>query len=128
MQLIAFHGRWWHGLGADAFLSAILARGQKRACGGRFFYYLRFGFCRSSIVNQKNTIKSMIPQRLLELIPSSMRDNWANQIVEAFKEHNPALYQSMEQWSLIPDDKKEVVVSEILSAAEQIHWQIQDEN
>ena len=92
-----------------------------------FFYYLRFSFCRLSIVNQKNTIKSMIPQRLLELVPSSLRDSWANRIVEMFKEHNPALYQSMEQWSLIPDDKKDVVVNEILYAAEQIHWEIQDE-
>jgi len=78
-------------------------------------------------VNQKNTIKSMIPQRLLELVPSSMRDNWANRIVEKVKAHNPSLYAAMGQWSLIPEDEKDTVVNEILTAAEQVHREIQDE-
>ena len=91
------------------------------------FYYLRSGFSRSGTVNQKNTIKSMIPQRLLELVPSSMRDKWANRIVEKVRAHNPALYAAMGEWSFIPDEEKEKVVNEILTAAEQIHWEFQDE-
>ena len=79
-------------------------------------------------MNQKNTIKSMIPERLLKLVPSPVRDKWANRIVEKVKAHNPDLYADMGQWSFIPDEKKETVVNEILSAAEQIHWEIRDEN
>ena len=79
-------------------------------------------------MNQKNTIKSMIPQRLLELVPSSVRDKWANCIVEKVKAHNPALYAAIGQWSFIPDEEKETVVGEILFAAEQVHWEIRDES
>ena len=79
-------------------------------------------------MNQRNTIKSMIPQRLLELVPSSVRDKWANRIVEKVKAHNPALYAAIGQWSIIPDEEKETVVGEILFAAEQVHWEIRDES
>ena len=79
-------------------------------------------------MNQKNTIKSMIPQRLLELVPSSVRDKWANRIVEKVKAHNPALYAAIGQWRFIPDEEKETVVGEILFAAEQVHWEIRDES
>ena len=79
-------------------------------------------------MNQKNTIKSMIPQRLLELVPSSVRDKWANRIVEKVMAHNPALFAAMGQWSYIPDEEKETVVIEILLAAEQIHWEIRNES
>ena len=70
----------------------------------------------------------MIPERLLKLVPSAVRDKWANRIVEKVKAHNPALYAAMGQWSFIPDEEKETVVGEILFAAEQIHWEIRDEN
>lgn len=83
---------------------------------------------RKNTMNQKNTIKSMIPQRLLELVPSSVRDKWANRIVEKVKAHNPALYTAMGQWSFIQEEEKEKVVNEILTAAEQIHWEIRDES
>ena len=70
----------------------------------------------------------MIPQRLLELVPSSVRDKWANRIVEMVKAHNPALYAAMGQWIFIPEEEKETLVNEILAAAEQIHWEIRDES
>ena len=79
-------------------------------------------------MNQKNTIKSMIPDRLLKLVPSAVRDKWANRIVEKVRAHNPALYAAMGEWSFIPDEEKEKVVNEILTAAEQIHWEIRDES
>ena len=78
-------------------------------------------------MNQKNTIKSMIPERLLKLVPFAVRDKWANRIVEKVKADNPALYAAMGQWRSIPDEEKETVVKEILSAAEQIQWESQDE-
>ena len=70
----------------------------------------------------------MIPERLLKLVPSSERDKWANRIVEKVKVQNPALYSAIRQWSYIPDEEKETVINEILVAAEQIHWEIQDES
>ena len=78
-------------------------------------------------MNQKNTIKSLIPQRLLDLVPSSIRDKWANRIVEKVKEQNIALYAAMGQWSFIPEEEKGKVVNAILTAAEQVHWEIWDE-
>ena len=70
----------------------------------------------------------MIPQRLLVLVPSEKRDWWANRIVAKVKAHNPTLYAAMGHWSFIPEEEKEKVVNEILTAAEQIHWEIQNEN
>ena len=70
----------------------------------------------------------MIPERLLMLVPSVVRDKWANRIVEKVKTHNPTLYAAIGQWSFIPDEEKETVVGEILSAAEQVHWEIRDES
>ena len=70
----------------------------------------------------------MIPERLLTLVPSSVRDKWANRIVEKVKAHNPALYAAIGQRCFIPDEEKETVVGEILFAAEQAHWEIRDES
>lgn len=72
-------------------------------------------------MNQKNTIKSMIPQRLVVLVPASIRDKWANRIVKVFQENNPLLYEEIEEWSLVPEESSEMVVSAILAAAEKVH-------
>jgi hypothetical protein len=72
-------------------------------------------------MNQKNTIKSMIPQRLVVLVPASIRDKWANRIVKVFQENNPLLYDEIEEWSLVPEESSEMVVSAILAAAEKVH-------
>ena len=64
-------------------------------------------------MNQKNTIKSLIPQRLLDLVPSSVRDKWANRIVEKVKDQNLTLYAAMGEWSFIPEDEKGKVVNAI---------------
>ena len=103
---------------------------QNRASGATevIAFFLTFVSVKSSIVNQKNTIKSMIPDRLLKFVPSAVRDNWANRIVEKVKANNPALYAAIGAWSFIPDEEKETVINEILVAAEQIHWEIRDES
>ena len=64
----------------------------------------------------------------MKIVPSSVRDKWANRIVEKVKAQNPALYTAIGQWSFIPDEEKETVIKEILVAAEKIHWEIQDES
>ena len=93
-----------------------------------FFTIFVSRFNKPSIVNPKNTIQSMIPRRLLELVPTPDRDKWANRIVEKVREHNPAIFAAMGQWSFVPEEKKETVVNEILAAAEQIHWEIRAES
>ena len=79
-------------------------------------------------MNQKNTIKSMIPQRLLDLVPSSAREDWANRIVEKVQERNPALFAAMGQWTVVPEEERRNVVNVILDAAEEVHWEIRDES
>ena len=107
------------------FGSVPKSRVQTRKSTGFFAIFVCF---LQGIVNQKNTIKSLIPQRLLNLVPSSVRDKWANRIVEKVKDSAPALYDSIGEWSYIPEEKVETLVAEILAAAEKIHWEIQDEN
>lgn len=82
---------------------------------------------KSSVVNQKNTIKSMIPARWLKVIPQDMRDFWADRIVEKFEESNPELYSAMELWSSIPDEIHDEVVKKVLTAADAVHREMRDE-
>ena len=90
--------------------------------GGRYLYGLK-----NETMNQKNAIKSMIPQRLLQYIPLPSRDAWADRVVSKFKENNPELYAEMGQWRDIPEEEAESVRNGIFAAAEQIHREIADE-
>lgn len=76
-------------------------------------------------MNQENTIKSMIPPRVFELIPPSIRDEWASCIVERFKENNRALYSAMGHWVFIPEEEMDDLMNKILCAAEQVHQDVQ---
>ncbi len=78
-------------------------------------------------MNQKNTIKSMIPKRMYEFVPNAVRDKWANSIVEEVKKHNPALYSAIGTWSAVPDEAREDLIDEILYAAEKIQVDIPSE-
>ena len=78
-------------------------------------------------MNQKNAIKSLIPQRLLQYIPLPARDAWAERIISKFEENNPELYTEMGQWRDIPEEEAEKVRNGIIAAAEQIHREIVDE-
>ena len=69
----------------------------------------------------------MIPQWLLEYVPSSARDEWADRIVSRFKENNPELYASIGKWGEIPVEEVAAVQKEIVAAAVQIHQEIIDE-
>ncbi|MBR4809921.1 MAG: hypothetical protein IK031_06550 [Bacteroidales bacterium] len=80
-----------------------------------------------AIVNQKNTIKSLIPQRMYEFVPNAIRDRWANRIVEKVKEHNPGLYSAIGTWSVVPEEERESLINEILYAAEEVHMEVPDE-
>lgn len=78
-------------------------------------------------MNQKNAIISIIPRRLFEFVPSSVRGEWAERIVSKFKENNPGLFASMEQWEDIPEEEVDGVRKEIIFAAEQIHQEFIEE-
>lgn len=71
---------------------------------------------------------SMIPQRMLELVPLPDRDSWADQIVEIFQGHNPTLYLKMGLWTFLPEEENDNVMKEILFAAEKIHAGIRNES
>ena len=75
-------------------------------------------------MNQNNVIKSLIPRRVLEYVPSSVRGDWADRIVSRFQENTPGLYAAMEQWGDIPEEEMATVQKEIVAAAEQIHQEI----
>jgi len=78
-------------------------------------------------VNQKNTIKSMIPHRWLEVIPPSDRDKWANRIVEKFRQIHPELYEAMGEWRSVPEEERVNVESKVLSVADAVHREIREE-
>ena len=79
-------------------------------------------------MNQKNTLKSMIPQRLLDIVPTAVRDKWANRVVEKVKQNNPDLYSAIGGWSFIPEEERETVIEAIVTAADQIHREIRNES
>lgn len=79
-------------------------------------------------MNQKNTIKSMIPYRWLKVVPPDRRDLWADRIVEKFEEYNPELYSAMGLWTSIPEEIRDEVVKKVLSAADAVHQEMRDES
>ena len=92
------------------------------------FRYLRCSYLKPSVVNQKNTVKSMIPIRWLRVVPPDMRDIWADRIVEKFEEDNPELFSAMEVWTSIPEEIRDEVVKKVLSAADAVHQEMRDES
>lgn len=53
-------------------------------------------------MNQRNTIKSMIPQQLVENVPLASRESWAERIVEIFLDN------------VMPEEERKKVVNEII--------------
>ena len=58
-------------------------------------------------MNQDNTIKSLIPETILEGIPSKKRVHFASRIVEFFKDANPDLYETIGGLDSLPDELKD---------------------
>lgn len=79
-------------------------------------------------MNQKNTIKSMIPLRLMEIVPSAERDKWADRIVEKFMESNPELYSALGRWFFVPEEDREELLRRVLAAADAIRKEMRDES
>lgn len=71
-------------------------------------------------MNAKNTIKSLIPRRLFELVPSSIRNKWADRIADKVQAQNPALYAAIGEWNSISEEDQAVVLKETIKAAEEV--------
>lgn len=57
-------------------------------------------------MNQENTIKCLIPQPIIDNMPSSRREEAAGMIVHFFKEANPDLYEKLGVLDALSDEIK----------------------
>lgn len=86
------------------------------------FHYIRYRFFSiPHLMNPKNTIKGLIPQRLLVLVPPADRDKWADRIVEKFKVQNPECYAAIQK-----ERNKQLQESEAQEYAARYHAQEQE--
>ncbi len=72
-------------------------------------------------MNQENTIKCLIPQPIIDNLPSSRREQAAALIVNFFKEANPELYDRLGVLDSLTDDIKTECVEKIRLAALEAH-------
>ena len=77
-------------------------------------------------MNQDNTIKSLIPETILEGIPSRKRVHFASRIVDFFKEANPDLYETIGGLDSLPDELKDECVVKVKEAALAAHSHYRD--
>ena len=77
-------------------------------------------------MNQDNTIKSLIPEAILEGIPSRKKVHFASRIVEFFREANPDLYETIGGLDSLPDELKDECVVKVKEAALAAHNQYRD--
>jgi hypothetical protein len=68
-------------------------------------------------MNQENTIKCLIPQPIIDNMPSSRREEAAGMIVHFFKEANPDLYETLGVLDALSDEIKVECVEKIRTAA-----------
>lgn len=77
-------------------------------------------------MNQDNTIKSLIPEAILEGIPSRKKVHFASRIVEFFREANPDLYETIGGLDSLPDELKDECLVKVKEAALAAHNQYRD--
>ena len=68
-------------------------------------------------MNQDNTIKSLIPETILEGIPSRKRVHFASRIVDFFKEANPDLYEQIGGLDTLSEEMRVDCVEKVRAAA-----------
>lgn len=72
-------------------------------------------------MNQENTIKCLIPQPIIDNLPSGRREEAARMIVHFFKEANPELYDRIGLLDSLTEDIKVECVEKIRLAALEAH-------
>ena len=72
-------------------------------------------------MNQDNTIKCLIPQSIIDNLPTGRREEAAGMIVHFFKEANSELYDRLGVLDSLPDDIEAECVEKIREAALDAH-------
>lgn len=72
-------------------------------------------------MNQENTIKCLIPQPIIDNLPSGRREEAAGMIVYFFREANPELYDRIGVMDSLTDEVKAECVEKIRLAALEAH-------
>ena len=68
-------------------------------------------------MNAENTIKSLIPQSIIDDIPSEKKAHVAAKIVMFFKEQNPDLYERLDVIDSLPKEMESDIVEKVRAAA-----------
>lgn len=68
-------------------------------------------------MNADNTIKSLIPQSIIDDIPSEKKVHVATKIVLFFKEQNPELYEQLAVIDSLPKETELDIVDKVRTAA-----------
>ena len=66
-------------------------------------------------MNQDNTIKCLIPQPIIDNLPSGSREHAAGMIVHFFRKANPELYDKITV--MLPDEKMRRVGQSVAAAS-----------
>lgn len=72
-------------------------------------------------MNQENTIKCLIPQPIIDNLPSGRREEAAGMIVHFFRKANPDLYDLLATLDSLTDEIKAECVEKIRHAALEAH-------
>ena len=72
-------------------------------------------------MNQENTIECLIPQPIIDNLPSGRREEAAGMIVYFFREANPELYDRIGVMDSLTDEVKAECVEKIRLAALEAH-------
>ena len=72
-------------------------------------------------MNQDNTIKCLIPQPIIDNLPSGRREQAAELIVHFFREANPNLYDMLGSLDALTDEIKTECIERIRLAALEAH-------
>ena len=72
-------------------------------------------------MNVDNTIKSLIPQSIIDDIPSEKKAHVAAKIVLFFKEQNPDLYEQLAVIDSLPKEMEPGIVEKVRAAALAAH-------
>ena len=72
-------------------------------------------------MNQENTIKCLIPQPIIDNLPSGRREEAAGMIVYFFREANPELYDRIGVMDSLTEEVKAECVEKIRLASLEAH-------
>ena len=72
-------------------------------------------------MNVENTIKSLIPQSIIDDIPSEKKAHVAAKIVMFFKEQNPDLFEQLAALESLPKEMESDIVEKVRAAALAAH-------